>query len=75
VLPGSGEPADLRAAIATALPNAPKREHQVIKDSGILHMTLARLLAPAQHSKDHRASGTSKHQVLFLHEALQTEVP
>jgi len=63
VLPGSGEPADLRAAIAAALPQAPKPEQQVIKDGAILHMTLARLLAPAQHSRDSQSRGTRGGQV------------
>ncbi|KXZ47400.1 hypothetical protein GPECTOR_35g838 [Gonium pectorale] len=46
VLPDGGEPALLRAALGAALPNAPPREAQMVKEPAMLHTTVARLLLP-----------------------------
>ncbi|PNH05211.1 hypothetical protein TSOC_008567 [Tetrabaena socialis] len=46
VLPEGGEPALLRAALGAALPNAPPREAQMVKEPAMLHTTIARLLQP-----------------------------
>ncbi|KAG2453742.1 hypothetical protein HYH02_001953 [Chlamydomonas schloesseri] len=46
VLPIGGEPALLRAALGVALPNAPPREAQMVKEPAMLHTTIARLLRP-----------------------------
>ncbi len=46
VLPGGGEPAVLRQALAAALPGAPPKEGQMVREPAILHTTVARLLAP-----------------------------
>ncbi|KAG2493462.1 hypothetical protein HYH03_008279 [Edaphochlamys debaryana] len=46
VLPGGGEPALLRAALGEALPNAPPKEAQMVKEPAMLHTTIARLLQP-----------------------------
>ncbi|EFJ51029.1 hypothetical protein VOLCADRAFT_88255 [Volvox carteri f. nagariensis] len=46
VLPEGGEPALLRAALGAALPNAPPREAQMVKEPAMLHTTVARLLKP-----------------------------
>lgn len=48
VLPGSGEPTVIRAALQTALPTAPPRNKQLVTEASILHLTIARLLAPAR---------------------------
>ncbi len=46
VLPTGGEPALLREALGRALPNAPPREAQMVKEPAMLHTTIARLLQP-----------------------------
>eukprot|EP00878_Enallax_costatus_P018701 GHUV01019700.1.p1 GENE.GHUV01019700.1~~GHUV01019700.1.p1 ORF type:complete len:234 (+),score=66.51 GHUV01019700.1:1040-1741(+) len=56
VLPRSGDPATLRAQLKSALPHAPPPEQQVVQDNAVFHITVARLLAPAQHAlPDHGA--------------------
>lgn len=49
VLPGSGEPAEIRMKLQKALPLAPPPEQQVVQEHAMLHTTVARLLAPALH--------------------------
>jgi len=51
-LPGGAEPADIRAALAAALPRAPGPAGQMVREPLIFHTTVARLLAPlrAPHS-------------------------
>ncbi|GFH16212.1 uncharacterized protein HaLaN_12592 [Haematococcus lacustris] len=48
------EPMALRKALAAALPNAPPPDAQMVKDTTMLHTTLARLLQPpaAVHGRD-----------------------
>lgn len=46
VLPEGGEPALLRAALSKALPDAPPKDAQMVKEPAMLHTTLARLLQP-----------------------------
>jgi hypothetical protein len=46
VLPTGGEPAVLRQALGAALPNAPPKEGQMVREPAILHTTVARLLSP-----------------------------
>ena len=48
VLPGGGEPGDLRASLRAALPRAPPAAAQAVREPALLHVTLARLLAPAR---------------------------
>lgn len=40
------EPALLREALGKALPDAPPKEAQMVKEPAMLHTTLARLLQP-----------------------------
>ncbi len=47
-LPSGTEPAELRAALAEALPLSPKKEGQMVKEPSMLHTTIARLLRPPE---------------------------
>lgn len=60
VLPGSGEPQDLRASLRHALPRAPDPSKQAVQEPTILHTTIARMLAPARrpvHGGGHGRGG------------------
>lgn len=55
-IPGT-EPAVLRSALASALPDAPGPEAQMVREPAMLHTTLARLLAPPQGAGGAGAGG------------------
>jgi hypothetical protein len=63
VLPGSSEPADVRAALKKALPVAPAAAKQVVLDPSLLHITVARLLAPANPPTHGSLAASSARQV------------
>ena len=60
VLPIGGEPALLRAALGVALPNAPPREAQMVKEPAMLHTTIARLLRPPAAASASGGSGSKQ---------------
>ncbi|WIA31868.1 hypothetical protein OEZ86_002733 [Tetradesmus obliquus] len=63
VLPGSSEPAGLRSALKDALPAAPAPAQQVVLQPSLLHITVARLLAPAKLPTHGGSQATVERQV------------
>lgn len=63
VLPGSGEPEEIRASLRHALPNAPPPAQQAVREPAMLHTTVARLLSPARRPAAARPRGRGGEEV------------
>ncbi|GBG00104.1 hypothetical protein Rsub_12845 [Raphidocelis subcapitata] len=63
VLPGSGEPEDIRASLRHALPHAPPPAQQAVREPAMLHTTVARLLSPARRPAAARRRGRGGEEV------------
>lgn len=62
-----GEPVLLRRALGEALPNAPGPEAQMVKESAMLHTTLARLLLPPTGLKEWGLGAGAEKQLGGVH--------